>query len=627
VDGEPAAEPAAAAVRREDVIAAGKAVEDAVTAACSAISSVCWRHTFCRDRVAQRRFCLCPERQFKVSHVHLTDTIMPLLKACFICWQYHHGRAVVVCDDPDPWSWFDFVGSGGEGADKVSAVVRKGERFAHHCSTDGVSLHVHVFTAAWQAAHTSGGNAKAGAPQKQKGGMSKKQARQFKEETCAWHWQRAMAALSWVVAQCGLGGCLVPDSSSSGGEGSGGATECSTPGDALKHLPRFDARKPAGFTPVAGATTEEQQQVQLLQEGLSLVVFCRFIGVDPGIIAYFFGVDWGHGVSGCGKAAHTNGEGRDEACPDCPVGATAQSPRGSPSSACAADGRRGVVKDGGAFHREACGTAAHSRQQQQRRNAPGPDGAPSVSSVFNTVTAYSVMFNDSGADARDRYRSRCAVWADPHARSVFTSMWERRWRLRKFALTQQHFHRLVQLLLWGFFTVKGVYSKHADPPLLEKPAVAIIGLGDASAGHGGCISRKGHAPTKKLQAFIVDHYYGAELGSGQTHVCLLMIDEWRTSQVCSRCGNRSLTKFGGVNKLLACGSDSCCAKPNSPDKKPPLVMDRDLNAGRNILMVMMAQLFPTAFCDALMLSTFRQARRGREHKHAAGGHLAAAFAP
>ena len=89
-----------------------------------------------------------------------------------------------------------------------------------------------------------------------------------------------------------------------------------------------------------------------------------------------------------------------------------------------------------------------------------------------------------------------------------------------YGLRLKHFHRLVQLMIWGFWSVTGVFSRHAAPPLLDKPELAFIGMGDASAGHNSCISRKGHAPTKALQKIVVNNYMAVSLDLPGARMCV-----------------------------------------------------------------------------------------------------------
>jgi hypothetical protein len=217
-------------------------------------------------------------------------------------------------------------------------------------------------------------------------------------------------------------------------------------------------------------------------------------------------------------------------------------------------------------------------------------------------------------DALDHSCNRLDVLGSS-AYAVMTSKSERRWRLQKYGLTQKHFHRLVQVLLWGFFSVCGVWSRFVVPAQVaaqrERPVAAVVGHGAASAGWNSIISRHGTAPVKSFCGFLRRIYIlGAH--AQWTYAALMMIDEYRTSQVCSRCIQLSLKKFAptGVHKLLACHSKECKRPADQPlpeGTTRELPLDRDLSAARNITSITVALVFPTA--DVTRLSrVFRQTR-------------------
>ncbi|KAI8469889.1 MAG: hypothetical protein J3K34DRAFT_422322, partial [Monoraphidium minutum] len=99
-------------------------------------------------------------------------------------------------------------------------------------------------------------------------------------------------------------------------------------------------------------------------------------------------------------------------------------------------------------------------------------------------------------------------------------------RLRKQLARTRHFHRLAQMLAWGASSVRGRWNR-APRPVADKPELAIIGWGAASAGFDGPISRKGLGPSRAFEHFVRSHYHPS--------VCFVRCNEFHMSQVCTLC--------------------------------------------------------------------------------------------
>ncbi|KAI8464283.1 MAG: hypothetical protein J3K34DRAFT_441000 [Monoraphidium minutum] len=159
-------------------------------------------------------------------------------------------------------------------------------------------------------------------------------------------------------------------------------------------------------------------------------------------------------------------------------------------------------------------------------------------------------------------------------------------RLRKQLARTRHFHRLAQMLAWGASSVRGRWNR-APRPVADKPELAIIGWGAASAGFGGPISRKGLGPSRAFEHFVRSHYHPS--------VCFVRCDEFHTSQVCTRCRalrpKRPAAHFevGGslCYKLLVCRKHT-----------PQLVVDKDVSASSAIMAVLLEGLFKDKMPDS-----------------------------
>ncbi|KAI8472222.1 MAG: hypothetical protein J3K34DRAFT_415043 [Monoraphidium minutum] len=164
---------------------------------------------------------------------------------------------------------------------------------------------------------------------------------------------------------------------------------------------------------------------------------------------------------------------------------------------------------------------------------------------------------------------------------------------RVFRAQRRELHRVAQLLSWGLARVRGRWPRQGAwacgwgpygcpgapaPPLRpSRPAVSIIGFGDASGGHGSVVSRQGGgAPIKLLRSFITREYCGLH------KVHLLLIDEFKTSQVHSRCWKPDSLKHPPPPALgvSAFAFKFCAACARADRRKVPI--DRDANAARCI---------------------------------------------
>jgi hypothetical protein len=250
-------------------------------------------------------------------------------------------------------------------------------------------------------------------------------------------------------------------------------------------------------------------------------------------------------------------------------------------------------------HRDACGLNAYTRWRQhgerkqqldscsKRLSQLPPDSCSSVQAAYEHANACINAFLHADGTT-------------PAAADVFSSKGERQWRFRRHMLQQRQTERVVQEMLFGGTAVNGRFNKqHAK---VKRPKVVVFGVGNAGHGWQGitpwqhsAISRRGTPPTRKLIDYIRRCY---------PEVCLIVVDEFRTSKVCSRCGQLSLEAYevgpdNAPHKLRAChgscqqGGASGAAQQEQEEeqqKKKPLVLDRDINAARNIMMVLLAEM-------------------------------------
>ena len=188
-------------------------------------------------------------------------------------------------------------------------------------------------------------------------------------------------------------------------------------------------------------------------------------------------------------------------------------------------------------------------------------------------------------------------------------------------------HRICQGLAFGATGVKGRWSVHdrrwhsvvaagGVPSREAVPPVAIVGLGNASAGWGSCISRPISAPVSALTDFFRREYcssggvqrgvHRGAVGQWRCSMHLVSVDEYRSSQTCSRCFNlASLTQHHTrVHKLKQCAQRG--QLQGGPTRQPdqchnlnprPLIVDRDINAARVLTARAVYDLFPGWMLD------------------------------
>ena len=263
--------------------------------------------------------------------------------------------------------------------------------------------------------------------------------------------------------------------------------------------------------------------------------------------------------------------------------------------------------DNSVEHRRACGVQRHKRSQERRVRG-------GVQAALDRIPRAGLI---SVHAAVQRTQQRLAAW--PSAFAVYGSRWQREARFSKHCLRLAHFDRIVQRMCWGFAGGGGgKWMRGVVRPRRRKPFGCIVGFGNASAGHNSIIKRTQGAPVKALCSFIRRNY------SKRHNVVLCMIDEFRTSQVCSKCLHWKVRKLsmaldasgmdGGIpgvlergrNKLVACQSDACMRTHNTP-----FVADRDLNAALNMLHILLALLFgvrPRRRRHKQLATVFRQVR-------------------
>ena len=234
--------------------------------------------------------------------------------------------------------------------------------------------------------------------------------------------------------------------------------------------------------PAAQGRPARDIRVWLVPKGHRVV---RVVAIDPGCTHIFTAVDALHGSDGS---------------------------RGSSSS---------VIKVHHRQYRSACGFTAFElwlnkllRRNRDTRNAvsaiPVGRGVGLAAYCAHTRASLDVLLA-----AKRLYGGKAA----------------QRWALRKHCLQQRQFDRMAQLFSWGFTTVRGRrLVRLPKPPCPPKPFMSVTGLGDASVGHKGIVSRRQGCPAKGFA-----HFYRRRYSSSRVH--FVMVDEFRTSisKVCSRC--------------------------------------------------------------------------------------------
>jgi hypothetical protein len=213
----------------------------------------------------------------------------------------------------------------------------------------------------------------------------------------------------------------------------------------------------------------------------------------------------------------------------------------------------------------------------------------------------------------------CAVQLMANGKAVYGCVAARRWDLRVHRLHQKEMHRISQCLAFCGTGVKGrwsVYDRTWRPAaaggVASKdaiPQVAIVGLGDASAGWGSIISRKISAPVAALTSFFRREYSssgGVERGmhgafkGGRCSMHILRVSEHRSSQTCSRCFHEKPMVKHGVFKLKRCDQTALQGghtRQQQQQHAAGLVLNRDVNAARCLTARTVYDLFPGWMID------------------------------
>jgi hypothetical protein len=229
-----------------------------------------------------------------------------------------------------------------------------------------------------------------------------------------------------------------------------------------------------------------------------------------------------------------------------------------------------------------------------------------------------------------RYAALAAKHA-PALRAVYGGKGACRWSFRTKMLYSREMHRICQCLALGSHQVKGLKwqkpscgaARMVRTPSGVRPRIAVVCMGDASAGWGSVISRRLSAPVIKLRGFFRRHYCSEDgvargvrisnASMARIRMHLTTVGEYRSSQTCSRCFDpRGLKPYRkgqrAVFKLKACPHGDQPVAPDRlaaqrHDRAPHLVVDRDRNAARNIAVLGLAHLVPA---DMLHQSQLQQ---------------------
>lgn len=308
-------------------------------------------------------------------------------------------------------------------------------------------------------------------------------------------------------------------------------------------------------------------------------------GVDPGCGELFVGVTANNGVKGNGKDG--------------------------------GDGFRYILHQ--RQHWGACGFTAFKRWQEGRAKRLG------FKWVETNVLARAGSKYTGSLDSFNAYVDAALSYLIP-GKVCYASVQARQGRLRVHMLQQKQMHRVAQCLAVGFTGVKGKWSKFdghwrsgfgggRSSSSFKLPPVAIVALGNASAGWGSSLSRNGSAPVASLTDFLRREYSTAGVtvrglhlpAGGRCSMHLISVDEFRSSQTCSRCFQLKLqnARIGGVkqHKVLYCEQGVLPAEAIHPagSRQPEqchdacaggrLYVNRDVNAARNLTALALFMLF------------------------------------
>lgn len=322
----------------------------------------------------------------------------------------------------------------------------------------------------------------------------------------------------------------------------------------------------------ASPTGQSESHHALVYAPLSQLA--RVTGVDPGCTHLFVGTTANHGVR-C--------DGRD-------------------------GGDGAVYKLHAALYKQACGFSRHSTWLQGHLLRCG------FKQVEQSLAGHG-SHKHTGSWATFKQYITAVL---PHlsaGKAAYGCVRARHWRLRVHVLQQKQMHRICQGLAFGATGVKGRWSrfdswhsvvgpggvgtKSAIPP------VAIVGLGNASAGWNSIISRPISAPRVALTSLFRREYTssgGVQRGvhrqdGSRCSMHLISVDEHRSSQTCSRCFHTNNLSQLQQHKLKCCRQGTLLGGPNRQPQQqhnvsPALVLDRDVNAARVITARSVHELWP-----------------------------------
>ena len=159
------------------------------------------------------------------------------------------------------------------------------------------------------------------------------------------------------------------------------------------------------------------------------------------------------------------------------------------------------------------------------------------------------------------------------------------------------------------------------------PPVAIVGLGNASAGWNSVISRSISAPRVALTDLFRREYTssgGVQRGvhrpdGSRCSMHLISVDEHRSSRTCSRCFHTENLSQMQQHKLKCCRQGTLLGGPNRQPQQQHnvgLVLDRDVNAARVITARTVHELWPRWMQD---LGQQQQLRACLARRRAPGG--------
>jgi hypothetical protein len=537
----------------------------------------------CSKHVSKWAFTLCPMPGFGMEHIHLTNTVMTRLGWLSYCTsraQQSRNRkkgeqqvaypqhGALVPGDMNKTAFTSWVLENGRGWDlwfdleKIRGLVPRDRRlaFAGHITTDGVTACVHF-------------DRQSDVPdsecitQKRGGKGGKRAARRAADKA---RFEKARACLlehvNTILPLLPPGGVGLSESDSEGEMTDSEGEVADAEGEVTD--------SEGGVSDSEGEMTDSEGEVVtpawfIKPCDMQLdTLFCvndsgtvvqpvpihdtlRIVGIDPGSGTHLFtAVDALHGRSGSqSHGAH-------------------------------------CIKVAANQYRSACGMTKHAAWYRGMLRRSGFAQLESqVHQVRGVANVAELALHAS--------HKVCLLDRGKELHGSFTA---RQWALRVHCLQRRQFHRMAQLFTRGVTTVRGKWLTEQPRriPDVAKPSMCVVGLGNASVGWNSPISRKHTAPVVSFYDFMQREYAARD-----DHVWVVHVDEYRTSQVCSRCWLH--VKRRGVD-----GMKQMAVGPKDGDKSPcwklkkcvsgqgccrNLVVDRDVNAARNMTAVLLQHLF------------------------------------